>query len=217
MFLATAKWWQHFRTQWSNVCDREQDFSRSNKISTPNKIFDMFRSIGRFMNLSQAIASVRELSDLPEPRRAQIVRDLMTAPTTGRWARIAESARQEAVQARLSTRADITAAWRARATMEALRGSERPAESLDRVPRLPVTVETPRPVTVTWTTPRKPDVVRVQARPEAINSAPTYTCPPDHAHGLACYAHRCRCIRCREAKAESQRAYLERRRARESE
>lgn len=200
--------------------DRKQDFSASNKI------FDVLCPIHKGMNLSQAIAAIRAL-DLPEQRRVYLIHELKSAPTTGRWSTIVQQARQEAVQARLSKRAAVGEAWRERRAAEARKTSQSPVEALPVLHRPVSSFPAPRPVTVTWTKPTKPDAVRQVKRPEVIDSAPRLprttkpgiaTCPPEHPHNAKCYSnHKCRCTRCRVAKATAQREYMARRRARQSE
>lgn len=159
------------------------------------------------MNLPEALAAIRAL-DLPQPRKLEITRRLLDAPTTGVWKLLVVEARAEAKRLRTTTRqqsADLLERrWvdeERRREQDALREPYRPANE-------PLTLYAssppPRPVTVTWRTPRHPEKVRQESRPELPDSG---ICPSQHKHGSSlCYTHhKCRCDTCRRGNRE--RAY----------
>lgn len=162
------------------------------------------------VNLQEALATVRAL-DLPQPRKIELIRRLVDAPTTGVWAVVVAEAKAEATKSYLSNRAEAAELLERRWTEDRLRR----AQDALREPYTPtrehvepwIPSDPARPVTVTWTTPKHPEKVRVESRPELPDS---YVCPPEHRHGATghCYgSHRCKCSDCKDSHRERTRAY----------
>ena len=173
------------------------------------------------MDISEAVAAIRSLDALTSPRRAYLIRSLHDAPPTGEWGRIVDSAKAEADAAKTAREDAVEAAWRARNARPAPAPAE-PRTAPQRAAQPHAEREfwrPPGPVTVTWTTPTKPLVERVQKRAEGITGAkpkpttsPKSIEPAPHekatvgiAHGtVRGYNHQaCRCELCREAKRAS--------------
>lgn len=173
------------------------------------------------MNLSEAIAAVRELEDLPQPRRIEYVKRLVNAPTTGAWSMIVAAAKSEALQARFARQTAVDAEYAARLAevrrREAVVAPTEPQEARTASRRAQAAPWEPKPVIVSYTTPKNPNGQRREARPPMLyrNTAQReiHTCSDEHAHGetITCYAsHRCRCESCRDAKRREQKRYAER-------
>jgi hypothetical protein len=177
------------------------------------------------VNLIDAVAAVRALQHLPDQRRAALITQLMTAPTTGAWGKIVEQATAESRRNAYRSRAYVET--RLAESMAADRRTEAPT-----APSVPsartyrsdiVPMPEARPVTVTFTTPRRPLVVRVQQRENSIHapevaavkvraekSVKAKVQRPDPAplpgieHGLLGYnKFRCKCSTCADAKRAS--------------
>lgn len=163
------------------------------------------------MNLTEALAAVRAL-DLPQPRKLELIRRLVDAPSTGVWKLLVAEGRAEATHNRLSNRAEAAELLERRYADDERRRAEdarrEPYKPTSEHPEPWIPSAPPRPVTVTWSRPRHPEKSRVESRPELPDSG---MCPPEHRHGSSlCYSHhRCRCDTCRRGNRE--RTYRHRR------
>ena len=136
------------------------------------------------MDLETAILAIRELEHLQPLRRIELIRLLISAPTTGVWPMVVAKARAEDVEVEQARRAEVSSLLREKFAEAARRNA---LEAL----RAPV----------------KASGAPVGTHAGFPGSRPgeAFICPPDHRHGDAgtCYSHhRCRCSECRENKAQ---------------
>lgn len=186
---------------------------------------------GKSMETHDAVAALRELADLPAPRRAHLMRQAIHAPTDADRAELVRLARFENIDVRLQNRADAKAEYTARLAAMAQRDASQNAPETPQTPASrrysdPDGLRHPeaRPVTTTWTTPRKPDSERMPVRREGIGAnhaqrvaererveqvSPVVVLevnPKTGApltHGSNGYRLGCRCSECRVGKRES--------------
>lgn len=180
------------------------------------------------MTLQEAIAAIRALEDLPQPRRIELIRRLVNATTTGAWALIVAQANHEARlvltsqgQAFDAAYADRLAEARRRA---AVASSEEPQEPVYAPPRPVDRFPEPRPITTSWMTPKNPNGTRPEPKRSASVAISKTTAPDNDQddapksfkHGVWGYeGHRCRCDICVAAsKAKAARRTQSRREAR---
>lgn len=215
------------------------------------------------MNLQQAARELRSLN-LPAPRQRQLVAEAAHSPSDAARALLVSRARYEAQQAvQASAEAfealqATRAAWAARNPHEVRRGcpDDHPhgttgtcfrkhdcrCDSCVGAQRARMETQkrkqrdaTQRPVQVKYVVPTKPDAVRVQKRPEKVNSKPVaptrkspgrplpgrppVTLPPGKEHGLPkVYWHfKCRCDACTLAVRAYNRSLNERKKAQKEE
>lgn len=127
------------------------------------------------MNASDAVAALRELADLPSQRRAELARRAVHAPTDADRARLVYRARAEAESAREEHERQVSEDYAARLAAMAEREASQDARDKPQTPGRrryadPDGLRYPdaRPVTVRYTTPRRPEAERVQVRREGI-------------------------------------------------
>ncbi len=124
-------------------------------------------AIGSRMNLHEAARELRSL-DLPIPRQRQLTLEAAHSPSGDARALIVARARHEAKRAAQerteAVKADIAARWRL--------AQERAAFEPQPVVRRPAVDDRSMdgPVRISWTTPRKPELVRPPRRAEVIGA-----------------------------------------------
>ena len=124
-------------------------------------------AICRCMNLHEAARELHSL-DLPLPRRRQLTLEAAHAPTDDARGILVARARYEAQEGTRRRQEAVQAELKARWAWS----QERAAFEPQPVERKPVVDDRPqdRPVTISWTTPRKPDIVRPPRRAEIIGA-----------------------------------------------
>lgn len=189
------------------------------------------------MEISDALAALRELDALPDARRRYLAALAADAPNDADRARLVFLARYENRRVREQTEADLKADYAARAAL-ADYSVEHPEEG----PQKPggvrrwheddVTYPQARPVTISWTTPTKTAPEQVPPKRRRLNepvrhhgSSPGRNETPKPKpepkpprplpeHGTVTryqLPHLCRCDSCRAAKSAANRRERERR------
>lgn len=181
-----------------------------------------FRAICNYMNIPDALAALRTLDGLPEPRRKRLCALAATAPTDADRARIVIMGKRENIDQRWATEQALKAELddrRAWATRNPEKPVEAPQKASKRMERTDETTPVHRPVIVTWGPVTKTAKVRT-TRPEGIGTNRVYdddlkpepTRFATRTHGIvATYNSGCRCGDCSEASARRGREYRARR------
>lgn len=166
------------------------------------------------MNAVEALEAL-SLIDLPAPRRAYIARLAVSATPAERRrivyrARAEADAAQEAARAAWKREMAERATYRAGSAKAAQNGSQGRTEANRPMGRK---WPEPRPVTVKFVEPTKPDAT-IPRRREGIGmnrSVRPIELPSGMMHGShSAYTRGCRCVECRAAKARYQREWRER-------
>lgn len=116
------------------------------------------------MNLHEAIAALRA-TKLPTPRQRQLVLEASHAPSDAARNYLVLLARQEAQESAERHQDSIRREFRDRYEWSVRNPPREPEPQGRPTPRAPDRPEA-RPVIVTWTTPRKPDLIRPERHAE---------------------------------------------------
>jgi hypothetical protein len=181
------------------------------------------------MDYSAAVATIQTLDALDVLRRRALIDQALRITDPDELRRHVYRARAEQAEVQDANAEALEALWRDRDAMDAQRqvpatvGPEKGVQPRSIWVDGSVPLPKVRPVVVTWTTPRKPDLVREPKRPEGVGANRVYAEPkpkreriePEHGTTRRYAApYKCRCPECKTAKSVENRQYAARVRAR---